>query len=487
MIVEVSNSAPETIEAELLALPYTGTWSPAFERLDGLLDGALSRLTASGEAKADAGKTAVLHVPAGSGVAAARVALVGVGAEGERDDDTFRTAAAAAVRAVRGFGGAVVWAFEPDDEVRAVVEGAVLGGHDPARWKSTKPATLCDRLVIAGAPEELQAAASRAEVVARWTNVARDLVDAPPNELTPAGLAEAAHELLSPLGVVGQALGPAQIDELGLGALTAVGQGSVNEPRLIVLRYDGPNAPTDDLLGLVGKSITFDTGGYFLKPQSDIVKQKADMGGGGAVIGAIGAIAELGLPIRVLGVLPAAENMIGGAAFRPSDIITTAAGLTVEITNTDAEGRLVLADALWYAQKEGATRLVDLATLTGAMRGALGDMYIGVFGNDDDWRARLVEAGDASGDHAWPWPLHRRYRRLLDSPIADLRNTSGRSFGYPIIAASFLERFVGDLPWAHLDIHSTAFLDEDRDYLAKGASGAGVRLLTELASGLTSA
>jgi leucyl aminopeptidase len=487
VIVEVSNSAPETIEAELLALPYTGTWSPAFERLDGLLDGALSRLTASGEAKADAGKTAVLHVPAGSGVAAARVALVGVGAEGERDDDTFRTAAAAAVRAVRGFGGAVVWAFEPDDEVRAVVEGAVLGGHDPARWKSTKPATLCDRLVIAGAPEELQAAASRAEVVARWTNVARDLVDAPPNELTPAGLAEAAHELLSPLGVVGQALGPAQIDELGLGALTAVGQGSVNEPRLIVLRYDGPNAPTDDLLGLVGKSITFDTGGYFLKPQSDIVKQKADMGGGGAVIGAIGAIAELGLPIRVLGVLPAAENMIGGAAFRPSDIITTAAGLTVEITNTDAEGRLVLADALWYAQKEGATRLVDLATLTGAMRGALGDMYIGVFGNDDDWRARLVEAGDASGDHAWPWPLHRRYRRLLDSPIADLRNTSGRSFGYPIIAASFLERFVGDLPWAHLDIHSTAFLDEDRDYLAKGASGAGVRLLTELASGLTSA
>jgi leucyl aminopeptidase len=261
----------------------------------------------------------------------------------------------------------------------------------------------------------------------------------------------------------------------------------VNEPRLIVVRYDGENARADQILGLVGKAITFDTGGYFLKPQGDIVKQKADMGGGAAVIGAIGAIAELELPIRVLGVLPAAENMIGGAAFRPSDIVTTAAGLTVEITNTDAEGRLVLADGLWYAQQQGATRLVDVATLTGAMRGALGDMYIGVFANDDDWRARLVAAGNDSGDHAWPWPLHRRYRQLLDSPIADIRNTSGRSFGYPIIAASFLERFVGDVPWAHLDIHSTAFLDEDRDYLAKGASGAGVRLLTELARSLISA
>jgi leucyl aminopeptidase len=322
-------------------------------------------------------------------------------------------------------------------------------------------------------------------VVARWTNVARELVDGPPNELTPAGLAAAAHELLSPLGVSGQALRPAQIEELGLGALIAVGKGSVNEPRLIDVRYEGENAPADQLLGLVGKAITFDTGGYFLKPQGDIVKQKADMGGGAAVIAAIGAIAELGLPIRVIGILPAAENMIGGAAFRPSDIIKTAAGLTVEITNTDAEGRLVLADGLWYAQQQGATRLVDVATLTGAMRGALGDMYTGVFANDDDWQARLVAAGNASGDHAWPLPLHRRYRRLLDSPIADIRNTSGRSFGYPIIAASFLERFVGDLPWAHLDIHSTAFLDEERDYLGKGASGAGVRLLTELAASLT--
>ena len=208
------------------------------------------------------------------------------------------------------------------------------------------------------------------------------------------------------------------------------------------------------------------------------------MGGGAAVIGAIGAIAELGLPLDVLGVLPAAENMIDGASFRPGDIMRTASGLTVENTNPDAEGPPDPGRRALVRGKEGVTHLVDVATLTGAMRAALGDMYIGVFGNGDEWRAQVVDAGNSAGDHAWPWPMHRRYRRLLDSPLADIRNTSGRSFGYAIIAATFLERFVGDVPWAHLDIHSTAFLDEDRDYLAKGASGAGVRLLTEVARGL---
>jgi leucyl aminopeptidase len=359
----------------------------------------------------------------------------------------------------------------------------VLGAHDPGTWKTGEPRASVERFVIAGAKDGLREAAARAELVARWTNHARELVDGPPNEVTPAGLAAAASRLLELVGVSVEALEPAEIERLGLGALAAVGAGGANTPRLIVLRYQGKGGDRADL-GLVGKSITFDSGGLFLKPQGDIVKQKADMGGGAAVIGAIGAIAELGLPLDVLGVLPAAENMIDGAAFRPGDIIKTAAGLTVENTNPDAEGRLVLADGLWFARQEGVARLVDVATLTGAMRAALGDLYIGVFGNDEQWRDEVVAAGNASGDHAWPWPLHRRYRRLLDSPLADLRNTSGRSFGYAIIAASFLERFVGDVPWAHLDIHSTAFLDEDRDYLGKGASGAGVRLLTELANRL---
>jgi leucyl aminopeptidase len=491
VIVEIETEAPESVACEVLALPFGGSPSAAFRGLDELLGGRLGALVASGEAKADAGKTVVLHVAAGEQVAAARVAVVGVGEADAFDEDSVRTAAAAAARAGKAFGGPVAWAFDGElalddaSQVRAVVEGAILGAHDPARWKTGSARAGLERLAIAGAPGGLEVAAARAEVVARWTNVARELVDGPPNEVTPAGLAASATELLGPLGVAVEALDPAEIDRLGLGALAAVGRGSANTPRLIVLRYSGKGGKVPEL-GMVGKSVTFDSGGFFLKPQGDIVKQKADMGGGAAVIGAIGAAAELGLPLDILGVLPAAENMLGGASFRPGDILTTASGVTVENTNPDAEGRLIMADALWFAGKEGATHLVDVATLTGAMRAALGDMYIGVFANDDDWRAQLVDAGNASGDHAWPWPMHRRYRRLLDSPLADIRNTSGRSFGYAIIAATFLERFVGDVPWAHLDIHSTAFLDEERDYLGKGASGAGVRLLTELATRMAS-
>jgi len=239
-------------------------------------------------------------------------------------------------------------------------------------------------------------------------------------------------------------------------------------------------------LALVGKAVTFDTGGYFLKPQHDIVRQKADMAGGAAVVAALGAIAELGLPLSVTGVVPACENMLSGTAIRPTDVITTAAGLTVEVTNPDAEGRLILADALWYARRDGATHIVDLATLTGAMRAGMGDLYAGVFAPDSDWRDAVVEAGNASGDLAWPWPLHPRYRALIDSSVADLRNTAGKSFGFPIVAATFLQQFAGDGPWAHVDMLGPALLDEDRgDAFGRGASGYGVRMLVELASRLS--
>ena len=234
-------------------------------------------------------------------------------------------------------------------------------------------------------------------------------------------------------------------------------------------------------LAMIGKAVTFDTGGYFLKPQTDIVRQKADMAGGAAVIAALGAIAELGLPLSVTGIVPACENMLSGSAIRPTDVITTAAGLTVEVINPDAEGRLILADALWYARRDGATHLVDLATLTGAMRAGMGDLYAGVFGTDDAWRDAVVQAGNASGDLAWPWPLHSRYRPLIDSTVADLRNTAGKSFGFPIVAATFLAQFAGDGPWAHVDMLGPALLDEDRgDAFGRGATGYGVRMLTEL-------
>jgi len=404
------------------------------------------------------------------------------------DAEGLRTAAARAVRACRG-GGTVAWGFDPslpgvslEEHVRALTEGAVLGGYDGRRWRSGQPPRGVERFVICGCDEALARVAARAELVAGWTNVARELVDAPANLMSPAELAERVvkfdhldSEIVDPV-------------RAGLGALAAVGGSSPIPPRLIVLRHEPPGATESPRLALVGKAVTFDTGGYFLKPQNDIVRQKADMAGGAAVIAALGAIAELGLPVSVTGVVPACENMLSGSAIRPTDVITTAAGLTVEVINPDAEGRLILADALWYARQEGATHLVDLATLTGAMRAGMGDLYGGVFGSDEEWRDAVVHAGNASGDLAWPWPLHPRYRPLIDSTVADLRNISGKSFGFPIVAATFLAQFAGDGPWAHVDMLGPALLDEDRgDAFGRGATGYGVRMLVELAAGLSGA
>jgi leucyl aminopeptidase len=426
-------------------------------------------------ALADADPVAIAYSRDGAPIAA--VAL-------EPGADGLRTAAARAVRACRG-GGTVAWALDTslpvavDEQVRALAEGAVIGGYDTRRWRSGGPRPGVERFVICGAGDDLAPVADRAVLVARWVNSARELVDAPANIMSPAGLAERAAEVPSVSTEIIDAA------EAGLGALAAVGGSSPIEPRLIVLRHQPQGAPDAPRLALVGKAVTFDTGGYFLKPQSDIVRQKADMAGGAAVVAALGAIAELGLPLSVTGVVPACENMLSGSAIRPTDVITTAAGLTVEVTNPDAEGRLILADALWWARRDGATHLVDLATLTGAMRAGMGDVYAGVFANDESWRGTVVDAGNAGGDLAWPWPLHARYRSLIESSVADLRNTAGKIFGFPIVAATFLQQFSGDGPWAHVDMLGTAMLDEDRgDAFGRGATGYGVRMLVELATRL---
>jgi leucyl aminopeptidase len=324
--------------------------------------------------------------------------------------------------------------------------------------------------------------------VAGWTNQARDLANRPPNDLTPARFAEhAAGIAATSEHLSAEALGAEEMHARGMGALLGVGQGSANAPRLIVMRWNPPE-PIDSevVLGLVGKGITFDTGGISIKAQDYMEDMKGDMAGGGAVVCALGAIAELGLPIRALGVVAAAENMLGGASYRPGDILTASNGKTIEITNTDAEGRLVLADALVYARLEGATHLVDLATLTGVMERALGDLYAGVFANDASWRELVVAAGESSGDHAWPWPLHARYRRFIESAFADMKNSSIRKQGVPVYAAEFLAEFAGPGPWAHIDIAGTAFLTWPRgDYLSqKGGTGYGVRLCVELARSL---
>jgi leucyl aminopeptidase len=404
------------------------------------------------------------------------------------DAEGLRTAAARAVRACRS-GGTVAWVLDPaltlsaSEQVRALTEGAIIGGYDGRRWRSGEAPPGVERFVVCGGGDDLAPVAERAALVARWTNLARELVDAPPNVATPAALAERAQALGGRLDV--EIIDPAQA---GLGALVAVGAGSPVAPRLIVLTHEPAGAPPAPRLALVGKAVTFDSGGYFLKPRSDIVRQKGDMAAGAAVIAALGAIAELGLPLSVTGVVPACESMLSGTAMRPTDVITTAAGLTVEVMNPDAEGRLILADALWYARRQGASHLVDLATLTGAMHEGMGDVYAGVFANDDAWRETVVAAGNSAGDLAWPWPLHPRYRPLIESRVADLRNNAGKKFGFPIVAATFLAQFAGDGPWAHVDMLGPALVDDDRgDAFGPGATGYGVRMLIELAARLSAA
>jgi len=272
-----------------------------------------------------------------------------------------------------------------------------------------------------------------------------------------------------------------------MGALAAVGRGSRNEPRLIVLRYEPPTVTRADVtLGLVGKAITFDAGGISLKPAAKMEDMKGDMAGGAGTLHGMGAVAALKLPVRAIAVLAAAENLPGGDAFRPGDILRAANGKTIEIVNTDAEGRLVLADALWYTRREGATHILDLATLTGAMELALGDLYGGLFANDDEWRDLIVAAAERSGDLAWPFPLHARYRRYVDSAFADMKNGSTLRQGSPVLAAKFLEEFAGEGPWAHIDMSSPGFLERSRGdcYRVPGGTGYGVRLIAELASSL---
>ena len=462
MQVEITADGPGSIGADLVAVAAGAQ---------------ASELGAPERAVADADPVSIVFT---DGAPPAVVAL-------EPTLDGLRTAAARAVRAARR-GGTVAWALDVslsipvEDQVRALAEGAVIGGYDPRRWRSGERPRGVERFVICGGSDDLAPVADRAALVARWTNTARELVDAPPNVVSPAGLAERAAAVP---GLRVQTIDPT---EAGLGALAAVGASSPARPLLLVLRHEATGAPDAPRLALVGKAVTFDTGGYFLKSQTDIVRQKADMAGGAAVVGAMGAIAELGLPLSVTGVVPACENMLSGSAIRPTDVVTTAAGLTVEVTNPDAEGRLILADALWWARRDGATHLVDLATLTGAMRAGMGDLYAGVFASDEPWRDAVVEAGNASGDLAWPWPLHPRYRPLIESSVADLRNTAGKSFGFPIVAATFLQQFAGEEPWAHVDMLGPALLDEDRgDAFGRGATGYGVRMLVELATRMSGA
>jgi leucyl aminopeptidase len=413
--------------------------------------------------------------------------IVGLGKRDEIDAERLCVVAAlAAKEAMRLEAASIEWALPESSDAagaaEALVTGTVLGSYRYERFKGTDPDDPpppgIESLTLL-APDAVAAAAEAARAYAEAANRARDLQMTPANVATPTFLAGRAEEIAAAHGAVtAEVLGPEQIAAKGMGGLVAVSRGGGEPARLIVLRYaGGGSGPT---LGLVGKGVTFDTGGISLKPGAGMHEMKYDMSGAAAVLESVAAIAELGLAVDLVAVVPSTENMPSGTAVKPGDVITQYNGKTVEVNNTDAEGRLILADALAYAVELGAERLVDLATLTGAVTIALGSTYAAVISNDDELAAAVTQAGEASGELVWRLPLHPEFKALMKGTVADLSNLGSKRKAGTITAASFLEEFVGETPWAHVDIAGTAW-DVGREYTGSEASGFGVRLLVELA------
>ena len=437
-------------------------------------DGALGALVESGEARSGFRKLAVAHA------AGKRWILVGLGARDEFDHERARIAAATALGRARELGARVLcWELPHkvgDDVPGALVEGTLLAAYRYSAYKSDpgedRAPGGADRL---GPPRRRGAASRPGAVGAVAANRARDLGNTPANALTPEALAARARELP---GVQVDVLDGAGIRDAGMGAFAAVAQGAAAEPQLITIRHE-PAGAAGPLLGLVGKAVTFDTGGYSIKPAARMHEMKFDMCGGAAVLEAIGAVAELGLPVRIAGVIGATENMVDAKAVRPGDIVRSRAGITIEINNTDAEGRLVLADCLTHARELGAEKLVDVATLTGGIVTTFGPVHAGLMGTDDAWCDAIAAAGEATGERVWRLPLDPLYDDMIKGSYGDIMNAVEGRKAHSITAAAFLARFAGDVPWAHLDIAGVSD-GLGRAYAAKGASGWGVRLLVEL-------
>ena len=437
------------------------------------LEGApLQALVDAGEAKATFKHLAHTHAEG------KRWVLVGLGPRDELTPERARIAAATVVGRAKELGTRrLCWELPHHAPAAPFVEGTILAAYAFTEFKSSEddaPVAL-DELVVS-AHDDVGEETRTAAIVATAANAARDLQNTPANAMTPTRLAHRAQALP---GVTVDVQGRDGIVALGMGAFAAVAQGTYEEPRLITLRYEHPDA-TGPVLGLVGKAVTFDAGGISLKPAAKMSEMKFDMSGGAAVLEAVGAIAALGLPVRVVGVIGATENLPSGRSVKPGDVVTARNGLTIEVNNTDAEGRLVLADCLTHALAEGAERLVDVATLTGAIVVALGSTYAGLVADDDAWAARVAAAGEATGELVWRLPLHEEYAEAVRGRYADLDNAPEARKAGSITAGEFLRRFSGDVPWAHVDIAGVAW-DQGRPYAAKGGTGVGVRLLVELA------
>jgi leucyl aminopeptidase len=498
MKISTSAASPDAATVDLLAVAVTKpvVLSGAAAILDDALGGEISRLVKAGEIRGSAGHLTLLHTE-GRGVRAKRVAVVGLGSADKADAESIRNAAGVATRTLAGVRGrsiAVVADGLPlpaSEAARCIVDGVVIAGYRFDTYKTRNRAGLPKpptSLTILSAERAAGAAARRAAVSAEAVNRARDLQHTPPNVLGPEQLAERARAIAAAHPTLRvEVWDERKIAARGMGAFAAVAQASSKPARLIVLRH-APRRPAkrgQPVLGMVGKGLTYDSGGYTLKPGASLIGMKFDMSGAAAVLEATAAIAQLELPLRFVTVVGATENMIDTNAVRVDDVITAANGKTIEITNTDAEGRLVLADCLHHARALGATHLVDLATLTGGVVTALGDYYAGLMGTDQEWIDRITAAGQRAGEPTWQLPLHDSFRRLFRSDIADMANSSTMRMAIPSYAGQFLKEFAGDGAWAHLDIAGTADLARSRgDYMGKGGTGYGVRLLVELAESL---
>ena len=457
--------------------------------VDKALDGVISSLISRGEIKGKFGEVGIVHtfgkLPAGI------VAIAGLGKRQDFNVDKIRGVAGEFCRALRKLNyhkiatilhGAGIGGIESEASAEAIAEGALLGLYSFTKYKKPEYEDIEEILIVVREKEQvsiLEAAIGKGKLMAEATSIARDMVNEPANYMTPSQMAEAAKEIASKYNLELKVFDRENMEAMGMGAMLGVAKGSSQPPKLITLAYKGDER-SEKALGFLGKGITFDSGGISIKPSEGMGEMKDDMAGAAAVMAAIGAIAQLKPKINVTAIIPTTENLPSGTALKPGDVLKAMNGKTIEVISTDAEGRLILADALSYAQKLGLSPLIDLATLTGACRVALGTLYSGLFGNDQDLIDKILKVSKKTGERMWQMPMPEEYKEQNKSEIADVKNTGNR-YGGAITAALFLAEFVANNPWVHIDIAGTAFSAKESGYIVKGATGVGVRTLIELA------
>ena len=456
--------------------------------IDKKSDGLISELIENGDFQAKPSQISVIYTR--GSLTAKRIALVGLGKHSEFNLEKLRAAFAKALQHLRNLNikeaatsiNLNLIPRKKDQVAQAVAEGSLLGLYQYTPFKTVGREDLKDMEQLNIITDEkdfslIESAIKKAQIITQAVYFARDLVSAPSNEMTPSIMAQKAREIARRKNVSCKVLDKEKMKEMGMKALLAVASGSNEEPKFIILEYAGGKKSAAPIV-LVGKGLTFDSGGISIKPSDKMEEMKSDMSGGAAVMGVIMAAADLHLPLNIIGFIPATENMPGGTAYKPGDILKSYSGKTIEVLNTDAEGRLILADALAYASEFKPEAVIDVATLTGACIVALGDDVIGMLGTDDKLKSEIDRAAQTTGELVWELPLWEGYHELIKSDIADYKNSSGRSAG-TITAAAFLSKFAGDAPWVHLDIAGPAWTNKEKNYIPKGASGVAVRLLVE--------